>query len=77
MSTAPDSARMLEVLSCPVTRSPLKLENGFLVSAVGKLRYPVDNGIPRLLPSAALLPEGVQSMEQFKALFAAKIAARK
>ena len=68
---------MLTVLSCPVTHSPLKLEDGFLVSQIGGLRYPIEKGIPKLLASAAILPEGVQSMEHFKGLFAAKLAAKK
>ena len=31
----------LSILRCPVTRSKLKLENGFLVGEIGGLRYPV------------------------------------
>jgi uncharacterized protein YbaR (Trm112 family) len=67
----------MAVLSCPVTHSPLELENGFLVSQIGRLRYPIEKGIPKLLASAAILPEGVQSMEQFKDLFAARLAVKK
>ena len=65
--------RLLAVLSCPVTHSPLQLENGCLVSQIGRLRYPIEKGIPKLLRSSAVLPEGVHSMEQFQGLFAAKI----
>jgi uncharacterized protein YbaR (Trm112 family) len=72
----PNLQCLLSVLSCPVTHSPLKLENGFLVSQTGRLRYPIEKGIPKLLRSCAVLPEGVHSMEQFQGLFAAKLVGK-
>ena len=40
----------IAILRCPVTHSKLRLEEGFLVSEVGGLRYPVRNGIPDHAP---------------------------
>jgi uncharacterized protein YbaR (Trm112 family) len=57
---------LLAILVCPVTHSPLRLEGDELVGAVGGLRYPVREGIPVLLPDAAKLPAGIESLEAFK-----------
>ena len=62
----PVDSDLLAILVCPVTRSPLRLEGDELVGAVGGLRYPVREGIPVLLPDAATLPAGVESLEAFK-----------
>jgi uncharacterized protein len=59
----------LSILRCPVTRSKLKLEDGFLVGEVGGLRYPVRNGIPVLLAEEATLPAGLESLEAFRKRF--------
>jgi uncharacterized protein len=47
--------RMLELLSCPLTKGPLSwdAERCELVSRVARLAYPVRDGIPVLLPSEA------------------------
>ncbi|MBX3583972.1 MAG: Trm112 family protein [Rhizobiaceae bacterium] len=47
--------RMLELLSCPLTKGPLVWdpERCELVSKVARLAYPVHDGIPVLLPSEA------------------------
>ncbi|MGD0540553.1 MAG: Trm112 family protein [Tepidisphaeraceae bacterium] len=59
----------LSILRCPVTRSKLRLENGFLIGEVGGLRYPVRNGIPVLLAEEAALPAGIESLDAFRARF--------
>ncbi len=59
----------LSILRCPVTRSKLKLENGFLTGEVGGLRYPIRNGIPVLLAEEAVLPAGIESLDAFRAQF--------
>jgi uncharacterized protein len=59
----------LSILRCPVTRSKLRLENGFLIAEVGGLRYPVRNGIPVLLAEEAVLPPGIESLDAFRAQF--------
>jgi uncharacterized protein len=59
----------LAILRCPVTRSKLKLENGFLIAEVGGLRYPIRNGIPVLLAEEATLPAGIESLDAFRAQF--------
>lgn len=63
------SKELLAILQCPITRSPLRLDDDFLVSETGALRYPIEDGIPRLLPDAAILPAGFSSMEEFKEKF--------
>jgi uncharacterized protein len=50
---------LLSILRCPVTRSPLVQEGEELVSTAvgdsgGKLRYPIQDGIPLLLPPELL-----------------------
>jgi uncharacterized protein YbaR (Trm112 family) len=59
----------LAILRCPITRSKLRLENGFLIGEVGGLRYPVRNGIPVLLAEEAKLPPGIESLDAFKQRF--------
>ncbi|MCB1420787.1 MAG: Trm112 family protein [Notoacmeibacter sp.] len=47
--------RMLELLVCPLTKSPLTYDRTRheLVSRPARLAYPVRGGIPILLPSEA------------------------
>jgi uncharacterized protein YbaR (Trm112 family) len=66
-------AELLEILVCPLTRSPLRQEGDRLVGEVGGLRYPIRDGIPVLLIEEAELPEGVDSLEQFKQKHADRI----
>jgi len=68
----PVDPALLELLVCPVTRSPLRIEDGMLVAERPEgfgLRYPIRNGIPVLLADEATLPEGVESLEAFKTRF--------
>ncbi|MAG17621.1 MAG: hypothetical protein CMJ21_06070 [Phycisphaerae bacterium] len=64
---------LLEILVCPLTRSPLRQEGGELVGEVGGLRYPIREGIPILLIEEAALPDGVESLDAFKQRYADKI----
>lgn len=61
---------LLEILRCPLTRSRLRLESGWLVAEQGGLRYPIRNGIPVLLIEEAKLPDGVGSLEELKSKLA-------
>ncbi|MEQ1940802.1 Trm112 family protein [Mesorhizobium sp. VNQ89] len=56
--------KMLELLSCPLTKGPLTwdAERCELVSRVARLAYPVRDGIPVLLPSEARSIEPDESM---------------
>ena len=47
--------RLLEVLVCPVTRSPLVYDRakGELISKAARLAYPVRDGVPVMLPEEA------------------------
>jgi uncharacterized protein YbaR (Trm112 family) len=49
---------LLEMLVCPITHGRLRREGEWLVSEVGGLRYPVKEGLPVLLPEAAVAPAG-------------------
>jgi len=60
---------LLRKLLCPLTHSKLSLQGDELVSAIGGLRYPINDGIPALLIEEAKLPEGVASLDEFKAKF--------
>jgi uncharacterized protein len=62
-------AELLKILVCPVTRTPLRQEGDELVSQVGPLRYPVRDGIPILLADEAKLPDGIASLDEFKAKY--------
>ena len=44
----------LELLVCPVTKQPLRLNEAELVSEEGEWIYPIRNGIPILLESEAI-----------------------
>lgn len=68
---------VLSLLRCPLTRSPLRLEGGQLVAERPEgagLRYPIRDGIPQLLESEAMPPEGLESVEAFKAKYADELA---
>jgi uncharacterized protein YbaR (Trm112 family) len=47
--------RLLEILVCPVTNGPLRLDpaRGELVSERAGLAYPIRDGIPIMLPDEA------------------------
>lgn len=47
--------KLLEMLACPLTKSPLKWdkENAELISYGARLAYPVRDGVPVMLPSEA------------------------
>lgn len=64
---------MLATFICPVTRSKLTQDGNHLVSEVGGLRYPWQEGIWRLIADQAELPEGIESLEDFKQKFADQI----
>jgi len=60
---------LLAILRCPLTRSKLTQEGDWLVAEQPEgagLRYPIEDGIPILLIDQATLPEGIDSIEQFK-----------
>ena len=53
--------RLLEILVCPVTRSPLRYdrERGELISKTARLAYPIRDGVPIMLADEArTLEEG-------------------
>ncbi len=63
---------LLDILRCPVTRSRLRQEGDWLIAEAGGLAFPVRQGIPVMLAEEARLPEGIKSLEEFRARFAAK-----
>jgi len=74
MSLAPD---LLAILVCPLTRSKLRQEGDWLVAEKpdgAGLRYPIRDGIPILLIDEATLPDGVASLDDFRAKYPADIA---
>lgn len=60
---------LLDLLRCPLTRSPLRQEGDWLIAEVGGLAYPVRDGIPVMLMEEARLPPGVASLEELKKRF--------
>lgn len=80
MSETPSqlSPELLEILVCPLTRSPLRQEGDSLVATQpdgAGLRYPIRDGIPVLLMDEASLPDGIDSLAAFKEKYAAIIPA--
>jgi uncharacterized protein YbaR (Trm112 family) len=47
--------KLLDILVCPLTKTPLIYDKdaGELISKKAKLAYPINNGIPVMLPSEA------------------------
>lgn len=47
--------RLLEILVCPLTKAPLEYdaERQELISRQAGLAFPIENGIPVMLPAAA------------------------
>ena len=75
----PIAPEVLALLRCPVTRSGLTQDGAWLVAAKPEgagLRYPIKDEIPVLLMDQAKLPEGVDSLEAFKAKYADEIPQR-
>jgi uncharacterized protein YbaR (Trm112 family) len=63
------SPELLSVLRCPVTGSPLVQEGDELVSTAAgdsgvKLRYPIQDGIPLLLPPELLQAANAAGSDQ-------------
>ena len=52
--------RLLEILVCPVTGTPLTYDRakGELISKAAKLAYPIRDGVPIMLPEEARELEG-------------------
>ena len=50
---------LLELLACPVCdeRSPLRQQGDYLVCTKDGTGFPIEDGIPRLLPESAISPE--------------------
>lgn len=64
---------VLAILRCPLTRSQLQQDGGWLVAQKPEgdgLRYPIKDGIPVLLMDEAQLPKGIESLEAFKTKYA-------
>jgi uncharacterized protein YbaR (Trm112 family) len=60
---------LLALLRCPLTRSPLRQEGAELIGEVGGLRYPIRDGIAMLLADEAKMPQGIATLDEFKAKF--------
>jgi len=60
---------LLDILVCPLTRSPVRQDGDELVAEVGGLRYPIRDGIPVMLIEEAKLPDGIASLDEFKTRF--------
>ena len=69
MEPRPLDRHLIDLLRCPITLSPVKLEGDTLVAEVGGLRYPIRNGVPVMLPEEATLPEGIADLDEFRKRF--------
>ena len=62
-------ADFLAILRCPVTGSKLREDGDWLISEAGGLKFPIREGFPAMLVEEAQLPEGIASLEEFRAKF--------
>lgn len=55
VAKTPIDRKLLEILVCPLTKSPLRYdrEAGELISKAARLAYPIRDGIPIMLPDEA------------------------
>ncbi|MCB2204442.1 Trm112 family protein [bacterium] len=58
------SKDLLEILACPIGKSPLREEDGKLVCTSCGARYRIEDDIPIMLIEEAELPDGVSSAEE-------------
>ncbi|HET9017377.1 MAG TPA: Trm112 family protein [Thermomicrobiaceae bacterium] len=56
-SAKPISDELLEILACPVCKTPVRLEGEKLVCDTCGRRYRIEDGIPIMLIDEAELPE--------------------
>lgn len=61
---------LLDILVCPITHSRLRREGDFLIAETSGLKYPIKDNLPILLPDAAILPPGIETLTEFKTRFA-------
>ena len=69
MEPRPLDRQLIDLLRCPITLSPVKLDGDELVADVGGLRYPIRNGVPVMLPEEATLPAGISDLDEFRKRF--------
>jgi len=62
------SSENLADIVCPVGRKELIQKDNFLVCSYCGVKYPVVEGIPVLLIDDAILPEGVNSLDELKCM---------
>jgi len=55
---------LLALLACPVCdeRSPLRLEGKYLICTKDGTGFPIEDGIPRLLPESAIPAEKMKEL---------------
>ncbi|NQT85635.1 Trm112 family protein, partial [bacterium] len=51
--------KLLEILACPVCGAPLQLDGDRLVCTSAHVAFPVEDGVPILLPDQAKPPHPV------------------
>ena len=57
---------LMDIIVCPVTHDPLRLEGDSLVNVEWGVSYPIRDGIPVMLPDEAELPEGIGSVRELR-----------
>lgn len=55
---------LLAILACPVCKAPLRLEGESLVCTKTQVRFPIDEGIPNLLPDSAEPPHPAEPSQE-------------
>lgn len=57
------SPDLLEILACPMGKADLRLENDTLVCTRCGVKYRIEDDIPIMLIEEAILPEGIEKIE--------------
>ena len=56
--------KLLAILACPVCKAPLRLDGESLVCTRTEVRFPIEDGIPNLLPDSAKPPHPDRRSDQ-------------
>ncbi len=71
------NSEQLDLLVCPLGKAPLRWEDDAAVCSECGLRYPIEDGIPRMVVDDATLPDGVDAIEDLSCFRQAEgVAAR-
>lgn len=60
---------LIEILCCPLGKTPLKLYENFLVCTKCGLKFPIREGIPVMVLDEAILPDGIGDLKELQCIY--------